>query len=386
MVLTREQFRNSFFYPAAGCDLNPLLRFSDLTDTFVYPNLGLTEEETLKYMDSELWRYKGILEAENLDRKFTKDELDYYKNTDDVYSAFENKREIDDYENLFNKYLRTPFWGRELIFNRVSGGIKRKLRVIYFSDEGMRAYIGLSRKGIFVPKYLCTIQSGELEEPEGVMERLMENYETYPDIWIRGFQYKKGYFHKNFTGKYLYRNDSLMCKGIFNKKIQSYGKWFANPTYQSKNIFNFNRHVSAFCREGFEPNVIDYKIIKSQNSEIKINRKPLVVQDFKNYDAVFTTNNLLKKINKQTGTKDNTVLWDEIINNESYIYPDISKFMEFLENKCIKNNYKNVLMTLVGYEDAGDYLQEWIEKNRDLSIIIEIRIISLMDLYFLMKK
>lgn len=103
MILTKEQFKNSFYYPAAGCDLNPLLRFSDLTDTFVYTNLGLDEKEVMRYIRWELCRYKGLLEIEDDGKSFEKAELEYETNTDDYHVAFEYAIDENEFEEILGK-------------------------------------------------------------------------------------------------------------------------------------------------------------------------------------------------------------------------------------------------------------------------------------------
>lgn len=255
MILTKEQFEQSFYYPAAGCDLNPLLRFSDLTDTFVYTNLGLKEYEVMRYFKYELNGYKGLLEIEDDSRSFMKDELEYDSNTEDVYNAFDYADDKEEFEDVFGNKMKEPFWGKEIIFNRIISGKKRRLRLIYFMDEGMKAYVGLSQRGNYVPRYLCTIQSGELEKPNGVMERLMETYENFPDVWIRGFQYNKSFFKKNFL--FLDSSNALKSEGMYDHKVQTYGEWYCNPTNQSNAGDNYKRHVAAFCRKNNIPKVKD---------------------------------------------------------------------------------------------------------------------------------
>lgn len=381
MILTKELFRTSFYYPAAGCDLNPLLRFSDLTDTFVYTNLGLNEDEVMRYIKNELYRYKGMLEIEDGGRSFIKSDLEYEENTDDIYNVFDGAKDQEEFEEVFNNKMKDPFWGKEIIFNRIIGGKKRKLRLIYFMDEGMKAYVGLSQRGNYIPRYLCTIQSGELEKPNGVMERLMENYEKFPDVWIRGFQYKKSFFGNSSFKYLLYNSNALKSIGKYDQKVQTFGKWYCNPTYQSKDVENFKRHVAAFCRGNNIPKVNDELVLNQGESKAIIRRKPLDVREIINYDAVFTSKNLMEKLNTKNR---NIVLWNEIYSDHDYKYPDISVILKFIVDKCVERKYKNIVMTLTGYEDSGEQIAEWANNISSIETV-EIRIVSTFDLYSLMK-
>lgn len=380
MILTKEQFRESFYYPAAGCDLNPLLRFSDLTDTFVYTNLGLSEKEVIRYINQELYRYKGQLEIKDEGKSFSMDEIEYHEDTSEICFAFINKIDEKDFHNVFEEKIKEPFWGREFIFNRITGGRRKTLRLIYLKDEGMTAYIGLSQRGNYVPRYLCTIQSGHLETPEGPMERIMECYDNYPDIWIRGFQYKKSYFG-NLSFRFLYASEAFRNTGSYNQKVQTFGKWYANPTWQSKDVYNFKRHVAAFCREENIPKTKEEVIIKTEGRTMAIKRKRVEKKDFKSYDAVFTSKNLLKKT---AASGENFVMWDELYSEESHNYPDMSVILNFVDYVCEEKKYSKILLTLTGYEDSGENIIDWF-MNKTKIENIEIRTINLFDLYSIMK-
>ncbi len=381
MILTKEQFRESLYYPAAGCDLNPMLRFSDLTDTFVYTNLGLTEEEVMRYIKWELYRYKGQLEMTGEARSISRDEIEFDNNTNDIFCAFNHKWEEDDFNHEFEKMMDEPFWGKEIKFNRIIGGKTRELRLIYLKEEGMTGYIGLSHRGKYVPRYLCTIQSGVLETPEGPMERIMECYDNYPDIWVRGFQYKKYYF-KNSLSLSVFYSRALQSKGIYNQKVQTYGKWYTNPTWQSKNTISYKRHVAAFCREENMPKKKEEILIKAGDRTLSIKRKKIEREDFGKYDTVFTSNNLLKK----TGRKfNNIILWDALYSDNNYVYPDISRMLDFADSKIEERKSENILMTLAGYEDSGEAITDWFKYKAKVKNA-EIRTVNLYDLFSLMKE
>ena len=64
------------------------------------------------------------------------------------------------------------WWGREIFLERIIGETSRPLRLIVFSGDGLASYIALGHDGEYAPKVLCTIQTGFLELPLGIMEKL----------------------------------------------------------------------------------------------------------------------------------------------------------------------------------------------------------------------
>ena len=50
-------WKNVFYYPGAGIDVQPLLRFTHLTDTFFYVNLYLKKEDIIEGIIKSVAKY-----------------------------------------------------------------------------------------------------------------------------------------------------------------------------------------------------------------------------------------------------------------------------------------------------------------------------------------
>ncbi len=50
--LTKERLKNSAYYCAAGIDLQPLLRFGDITSDFIYVSVDIKREEYINSIKS----------------------------------------------------------------------------------------------------------------------------------------------------------------------------------------------------------------------------------------------------------------------------------------------------------------------------------------------
>jgi len=226
-LLSKEDFVKSCYYPASGIDLNPLVRFSHLTDTFIYANLQLSVYEMEKLLKSELGLKRNLLEK--LDKSISFDIRDVeaiFKPLD--YRKYFSNEIMKEYMEIFNEDMKEENkWGKLMFFKRKIGNCERELKLYYFTGEAIATYVALSQEGVYAPKIICTIQSGNMDEPDGFFANVFEQHNNKPEIWIRGFQ---PIYDKNRIESHR-KNEVLSSTGLYNKKVQSFGYWFADSTH-----------------------------------------------------------------------------------------------------------------------------------------------------------
>jgi hypothetical protein len=191
MKLSFQDFPNSCFYIGPGFDLEPLWRMSNLCDTFFYANLFYSLEEVEKSIREQLASSKHVkLDSFELDESF--DETTHFNLDSNFQShlrraaALLTPEELNDYNASFVPALRKSQWCISIGLTRICTG--KKMKLFYFTGEGLASYVALSKNGRYAPRVLCTIQLGVLERPNGIMTRLLSSFAEKPLMWVRGFE------------------------------------------------------------------------------------------------------------------------------------------------------------------------------------------------------
>lgn len=85
-------------------------------------------------------------------------------------------------------------WAREIALDCRIGGQRRSITLTYIAGEGIATYCALYRSGRIAPQVLITRHSfglgahgfASLEEPTGIMGRLLDACDAKPERWITG--------------------------------------------------------------------------------------------------------------------------------------------------------------------------------------------------------
>jgi hypothetical protein len=191
MHVDRQTFERSFLYLGPGYDIQPLLRFTHLCDTFLYANLYLDRGPVEAWYDAAFAEARDI---EVLGKEVTAD-LDPLTAFDlgpkpctNVFDMFGmDHREYMDYVMAFRAARDQERYAITWRLRRRSTG--RLLTLHFFTGEALEAYVALSHGGRYAPQVLCTIETGVLEAPRGVMNRFFSVPDReQPLLWIRGFE------------------------------------------------------------------------------------------------------------------------------------------------------------------------------------------------------
>jgi hypothetical protein len=109
------------------------------------------------------------------------------------------------------------------------GHIERQIRLFHLTGEALATYDVIYRKQNIAPKLFISIQTGLIEIPEILSNRMFELSSAKPKIWLRGVWAKR---QKDLNG---YKPDIFNPKGIFNEEIGEYRRWkvISNPEINS---------------------------------------------------------------------------------------------------------------------------------------------------------
>ncbi len=241
MIITHPIFEKSFFYIGAGLDIEPLLRFTHICTEFIYVNLYLDQKRVAKWYD---WALGLCPDIEVLEKEVVHgfdEEIHFelnpgYRNhlmrTDVISTA-----ELHDYQRTFGPARELPQWAIVYRLRRKSTG--RVITLRYLTAEGLASYMVLSDNGRYAPRVLCTIETGALEHPDGMMNVFFSHRgRKLPLLWIRGYEPRYSHFER--------RNNALASAGVFDVPGMDlihlwYGGWSYRPRQRST-----SRHCKGF--------------------------------------------------------------------------------------------------------------------------------------------
>lgn len=117
--------------------------------------------------------------------------------------------------------IKIPPYAVKFNINRNIGfGQIRKITLLYIHAEALDVYLKLFKKGEIAPKYICTIQTGGFEKPNGVLNRFLSDLKSNPLIWVRGV-WKDTKYHLNvLDASIIFANDNL-----YGQFYQTYNNW-----------------------------------------------------------------------------------------------------------------------------------------------------------------
>ena len=127
------------------------------------------------------------------------------------------------YRNLFEGDNRPTAWGVELLLERAGG---RLLRLIHFSSEALKSLWYHSGEGRRSPTVIASIQTGQMELPEGPLARMLSKFSKRPMLWVRGYWADRCW--PNLWEESWRDRANSQISGKYAHEVQRYGHW--NPT------------------------------------------------------------------------------------------------------------------------------------------------------------
>lgn len=372
--LTKDRLRNASYYCAAGIDLQPLLRFGDITSDFIYVSVDINREEYINSIKSYI---------DNLNTKKNKTYLKINSILDFKLSDIEHPKQgqlinrIPEWmgDNDFENYLanfnelrkKSEHYNLHINFTLTIGSIKKSLNLFYITGESLATYEAIFVSQDIAPKIFISIQSGLIEIPSRCTNRMFETHSQRPKVWIRGV-----WTDSNVNHEYI-RPDVFNLYGLYNKNIGEFRNWdsqmeinIAGTTDSSKKY----RVVKAYGEKKEWEICEEVKdiVFESKNKNLKI-RKLLenwngnLAENYSDGLAGFDLSDFHNKRNENI-----------ILLPIEYIFEEY----KFIAKKHPKiKAYKKAIMGIGNYESEEMYLPKFIE---DFKVINNVKLY--IDVYY----
>ena len=349
---------NSLFYIAPGFDFEPLWRMSHLCDTFFYANLYYSLDQVLNSVEAQL-RSSEKVELISIDVDKSFDEINHF----DLHPEFRSHlnsasrllspSEQRDYVNSFVPALKEEQWLITVVLKRKSTG--RPITLYYFTGEGLASYVALSKNGKYAPRVLCTIQTGVLERPNGLMTRLLEKFDQKPLLWIRGFEETQSFdtYSNAFATDELYNQVGLDFIDDWVVPVSYLGFYSDNPTkrfckgFITQDTYNENAAIEQI---GINKHSLHFNGI--QNIEWNTEKR----------SALFISKKTHSKFSSELQKCDDYNFWENCL--DSRVKLNNSKLcIDFLRKIDGLNKYSEIHFIPLGMEDEGKLFKDFFDEN-----------------------
>lgn len=244
MKITTEIFEKSFFSIGGGLDIEPLLRFSHISDFFINVNLFLSKDYVIQWYD-RAFQYCDDIEV--LEKKVINefDEEEFFELHEDYISHLTNpdfisREALVDYQNAFSPAIGLNQYA--IIYKLYRKSVNRTITYYHCTAEGLASYLTLSQNGRYAPIALCTIETGVLEQADSVFNDffLLEKKKG-PNLWIRGFEPR---YHP--SRPHINSFDSI---GLYKNKVLDFNsKWTSGWSYSPKQL-TVERHCKGYVSD-----------------------------------------------------------------------------------------------------------------------------------------
>jgi hypothetical protein len=364
--LTKIQLESSIYYCGAGIDFQPILRFGDVVENFIYVTAGLTKNEFLNGIDEfikntheELNKNDSSLEKISTSN-ISINEIEHPMSTRIIFGKpdYFSQNDYDNYLQSMRQFIdKKDEFHLEIFLILKMGNIEKSIRLFHLSGEALATYDLIYRRQNIAPKVFISIQTGLIEIPSRFSNRLFELSKVKPKIWLRGvwtdtdhrldhMYVDSAVFNKNgIFNQYIgeYRNWQVLNSGSINSHYNSDKKYRIVKAYGESLFWNNFNKTSSFSKQGITIN----KILGGYDSASMSG----------NYNIV-KTNFPLTKIS-------------EIVSEASEYY------------RCIKNSVENKVKVCIvpgGFECFEAFLQPFFE-----SFLINLEWVLQIDIYYINK-
>jgi hypothetical protein len=366
--LTKEQLKESAYYCAAGIDLQPVLRFGDIISDFIYVTVGLSKKELIAGLENFINDLNPSLG--DLDAK-----LEILSVSDINLKEIEHKRprrlvqEVPDYftREDFENYQNSikPFYHRKddyyLEFNLLLkiGHLERNIRLFHITGEALATYDVIFRKQNIAPKVFISIQTGLIEIPEKISNRMFELSSAKPKVWLRGVWVKsEDSYNESYND---YKPNVFNVAGVFNEQIGEYRGWKVISSSEINSIFNASKTYRIVKAYGLKEEWQNVGTVEFQSQGLIVNKK------FEKYNSNLAPNYHFNKVH----------------------FPLSGLFELHEEIKVFSNEnpeIKEILIAILpsGYESFEVMLNEFMtnyDSSKDFNLTIDIYYINKSDLH-----
>jgi len=342
-ALSQEELSRSLFYPACGFDLQPLVRFSHLTDTFVYADWFFSRERVISDIRRELGRITPLLRPGSLELVGLESDVRLGARERRMLTSMSPDLPLTSQEASCHRMRmrevasgRDP-WAMLLKFRRTVAGRERFFKLLYIGGEALTAYSLLYRFGAIAPRFLVTIQSGlafgggyahvEDPHPGGIMDRFLSRWPAKPLVWLRG----------RWAGN---RGSTALEPGWpYQHLVQGYSGWLAGMFAE----------VAAFSEAPLARFVKSAAVIRAEGTgrTVRVAQQVLSGSELDDYDLVVAPPRLATRLEQ-----------GRVLASPGGSCP-LERCLAWLDRECARRNVRRCLFVGQGLEDEGVALEAW---------------------------
>ena len=364
--LTKIQLESSVYYCGAGIDFQPILRFGDVVENFIYVSAGLTKNEFLNGIDEfikntfeELNKNDSSLEKISISN-ISINEIEHPISTRLILGKpdYFSQNDFDNYLHSMRQFIdKKDEFHLEICFILKIGNIERSIRLFHLSGEALATYDIIYRRQNIAPKVFISIQTGLIEIPSRFSNRLFELSLVKPKIWLRGV-----WTNADDRLNHIHADLEVFNKnGIFNQRIGEYRNW------QVLNSVSINSHYNSNKK---------YRIVKAYGEKEFWNK----------FNKTISFSKQGITINKILGGYDHTTMSDNYnIIKENFPLIKISEIVSEASEyyRCNINSVENKVRVCIvpgGFECFEAILQPFFE-----SFLINLEWELQIDIYYINK-
>ena len=352
--LTKTELSKSAYYCAAGIDLQPLLRFSDMTKDFIYVTAGfLNKDEIINGVKRAL---KNIQTESDVLRLESYNDFDLFDIEHPSQPklikqrpSYLNNEQWNNYMHTFSELARKSqhFNIHFKLYRKIGANIERELNLYYIVGEALATYDALFVQQNIAPKFFISIQSGRIEFPNAFSNKMFAGHEVRPCVWLRG--------------AWESNSEVYGAKGIFNKQISEFENWDASFGVKIEGTTNENEKIGNFVwafgekdKWNFEygvSNLTKGNGIIVQKIYKKFNEKN---EDYDTLIAPWTISSLLKDLLPSLGTR---------IFIPQLLMVELIELVKLLYLKITQDKAKGAPIKIaiipMGFEDEWEYVEQF---------------------------
>jgi hypothetical protein len=279
--LTKEQLKQSAYYCAAGIDIQPIVRFGDIVNDFIYVTLDVSKTELINGLKASISKANTSLQKENASLElisyvdFEIDQIEHEKQNRLIFDK-------PDYfsEEEFKTYSKSisPFYERNddyfLVFDlRLTiGHLERNIRLFHITGEALATYDVIFRNQGIAPLIFISIQTGLIEIPERFSNKMFELSLSKPKIWLRGVWISK---EKEFRVLHpeIFNDEVFSTQGIYNENIGEYRGWEVEPLKEINSSYDESKTIRIVKAYGMKSEWQDVGDVQLSSKGLIINKK-----------------------------------------------------------------------------------------------------------------
>jgi hypothetical protein len=223
--LSKSGLENSAYYCGSGIDLQPLLRFSDIVDNFVYVCVGIERQQWIAGIRHFVDRLNDGCECPKLEILTVKN-----ININDIehpsashflpLPAYLTQQEYDDYVIAFIPFFNRQRFVFEIAFRVYCGCDKfKEIKLYCVHGEALATYEAFYVRQNIAPKIFISIQAGLIEQPAVFTNRMFELHRHRPKVWVRGVWTNNPYGFDHFFPHVF------NPYGLYDTKIGEFWDW-----------------------------------------------------------------------------------------------------------------------------------------------------------------